>query len=66
MATASLIKAVGKLAVAGEQAGLSVEQMIEMLNGGVSVETLIELISRRLDLLQTSKRSVVSSTRWIM
>ena len=66
MATASLIKAVGKLAVAGEEAGLSVEQMIEMLNGGVSVETLIELISRRLDLLQASKRSVVTATRWMM
>jgi hypothetical protein len=69
MAAASLMKAIEKLAVAGEEAGLSVEQMIEMLNGGVSVETLIELIeliSCRLDLLQNSKRSVLSSVRWVM
>jgi hypothetical protein len=39
MATPSLIKAIGKLAVAGEQAGFSVEQMIEMLNSGVAYVT---------------------------
>ena len=66
MAAAALMKAIEKLAVAGEEAGLSVEQMIEMLNGGVSVETLIELISCRLDLLQNSKPSVLSSVRWVM
>jgi hypothetical protein len=66
MATPSLIKAIGKLAVAGEQAGFSVEQMIEMLNSGVSIETLIELISCRLDVLQTSTQPLVSSTRWVM
>jgi hypothetical protein len=33
-----------KLAVAGEQAGLSVEQMIRLLNDGLAVETLLELI----------------------
>jgi hypothetical protein len=60
------MKAIEKLAVAGEEAGLSVEQMIGMLNGGVSVETLIEPISCRLDLLQNSKRSVLSSVRWVM
>jgi hypothetical protein len=44
MATPSLTKAIGKLAIAGEQAGLSVDRMIEMLNSGVSVETLLEVI----------------------
>ena len=45
----SLVRAVGKLAVAGEQAGFSVEQMIELLDNGLSVETLLDLISWRLE-----------------
>jgi hypothetical protein len=44
----SLVRAVSKLAVAGEQAGFSVEQMIELLDNGLSVETLLDLISWRL------------------
>ena len=48
MRKASLITAVGKLAVAGEQAGFSLEQMIDLLNDGISVETLLDLISWRL------------------
>jgi hypothetical protein len=44
----SLVRAVSKLAVAGEQAGFSVEQMIELLDSGLSVETLLDLISWRL------------------
>jgi hypothetical protein len=43
-----LVTAIGKLAIAGEQAGLSVEQMIQLLNDGLTVETLLELISWRL------------------
>ena len=39
-----LAQAVEKLARAGEQVGLSVEDMIRLLNAGVSVETLIDLI----------------------
>ena len=31
--------------MAGEQAGLSIDQMIEMLNSGMNVETVLELIS---------------------
>jgi hypothetical protein len=45
----SLLRAVGKLAVAGEQAGFSLEQMIELLNEGLSVVTLLDLISWRLE-----------------
>ena len=65
MATPSLTKAIGKLAVAGEQAGLSVDRMIEMLNSGVSVETLLELIVWRLGVLQPLPPPG-SPTRWVM
>ena len=36
--------AIRKLALAGEQAGLSVEEMIELLKTDVSVETLLDLV----------------------
>ena len=39
-----LQKAINRLALAGEQVGISVEDMIQMLNSGVSVETLLDLI----------------------
>ena len=48
MENTKLMTAIGKLAVAGEQAGLSVEQMINLLNDGLTVETLLELITWRL------------------
>jgi hypothetical protein len=44
----SLFVAIEKLAVAGEQARFSLEEMIGLLNGGLSVETLLDLISWRL------------------
>jgi hypothetical protein len=37
-----------KLAVAGQQAGFSIEQMIGFLSAGMAVETLLDLISWRL------------------
>jgi hypothetical protein len=40
-----LIGAIRKLALAGEQAGFSVEEMIELLKTGASVETLLDLLS---------------------
>ena len=43
----SVIMAVYKLCVAGEQAGFSVEQMIQMLKAGITVETLLHLIEWR-------------------
>ena len=49
MARASLVIAIGKLAVAGEQAGFTIEQMIDLLNSGLAVGTLLELIAWRLD-----------------
>ena len=45
-----LIGAIRKLAVAGEKAGFTVEEMIELLNTGVSVETLLNLICFRLQM----------------
>jgi len=45
---AQLLRTVGKLARAGEQAGFSIEEMIEMLNSGMSVADLLNLITRRL------------------
>jgi hypothetical protein len=44
----SVVSAVNKLAIAGQQAGFSLEQMIELLNSGLSVLTLLDLISWRL------------------
>lgn len=48
---AHLLRAVGKLARAGEQAGFNIEEMIEMLDSGMSVESLLNLISGRLSQL---------------
>jgi len=52
-----LVRAVEKLARAGERAGLSVEEMIRILNAGVTVECLLDLIERRgVPLLPDGKR----------
>jgi hypothetical protein len=56
-------RAVEKLARAGEKAGFSVENMIQMLNAGVSVETLLDLIERS---LQASPPTIGRSYRWVM
>ena len=48
------INAIRKLAVAGEQAGFSLDQMIELLNSGLSVVALLDLITWRLGRLQSS------------
>lgn len=45
-----LTGAITKLALAGEQAGFSVEEMIALLNTGVSIDTLLNLICFRLEL----------------
>jgi hypothetical protein len=58
-----LVRAVEKLARAGEQAGMSVEDMIRILNAGVSVETLLELIERG---FRPSSAETGRSSGWIM
>jgi hypothetical protein len=52
-----------KLAVAGEQAGFSLEQMIQLLNAGISVETLLHLIEWRLG---AAEHDQPRPSRWIM
>jgi len=44
----STAQTVYKLLMAGGQAGFSLEQMIQILNSGVSVKTLLHLIEERL------------------
>jgi len=61
----SLLAAIGKLAIAGEQAGFSVEQMIQVLNAGFSVEDLLQLIARRLEPIPESVNPSVTSP-WVM
>jgi hypothetical protein len=59
----TLIRVVEKLAQAGEQAGFSVEDMIQMLNAGLTVETLLDIIERS---LQALPLETTRSSRWIM
>jgi len=59
----SAAQAVYKLTSAGEQAGFTVEEMIQMLNAGITVETLLHLIEWRLRGIDPSP---ARSSRWIM
>jgi hypothetical protein len=52
-----------KLAIAGEQAGFSLEDMISLLNAGLTVENLLDLIERRLTGVESMKPC---SARWVM
>jgi hypothetical protein len=52
-----------KLAIAGEQAGFSLEDMISLLNAGLTVENLLDLIERRLTAVEPMKPC---SARWVM
>ena len=61
MATPSIRATIGKLALAGEQAGFTVEQMIWMLNAGLTVEGLLWLIEWRLSCLE----ALAPFSRWI-
>lgn len=45
----SLVIAIIKLAVAGEQAGFSLEDMIQLLDSGLTVDGLLELITWRFE-----------------
>ena len=61
----SLALAISKLAAAGEQAGFSLEQMIELLDAGLSVQTLLELICWRLHPAHPLAESCASSSRCV-
>ena len=41
---------VAKVVVAGQQAGFTIEEMIEFLQNGLKLETLIDLIAARLEI----------------
>lgn len=66
MARAALMSAIEKLAIAGEQAGFTLEQMIDLLNAGLSVESLLELIAWRLEGTQSELPIVGSSSNWVL
>ena len=59
----STAQTVYKLAMVGEQAGFSLEQMIQMLNAGMTVQTLLNLIEWRLGEVAPSP---TRSSRWIV
>ena len=58
------VNAVKKLAIVGEQAGFSLEQMIQLLDSGMSVVGLLDLITWRLDLAQSSPSQALSLSGW--
>jgi hypothetical protein len=56
------VDAINRLALAGERAGFSIEQMIELLQQGFTVENLLCLIEWRLSPPTVAQ----SSSRWVM
>jgi hypothetical protein len=60
-----LVAAIEKFAIAGQQAGLSVEQMIDLLNDGMAVDTLLDLIAWRLEALRNPLVLRRSSSDWV-
>jgi hypothetical protein len=65
MESPSLVLAISKLAVAGEQAGFTLEQMIQLLDEGLSVATLLDLIAWRLHGAPLAEESSLRS-HWVM
>lgn len=61
----SLVGAVERLAIAGQQAGLSVEQMIDLLNDSMAVDTLLDLIDWRLEALRNPPILQGSPSGWV-
>jgi hypothetical protein len=66
MARAALMNAISKLAIAGEQAGFSIEQMTDLLGAGLTVETLLDLIAWRLEGTQSALPLQGSSSNWVI
>ena len=66
MENPSLVLAISKLAAAGEQAGFTLEQMIELLDQGLEIETLLELICWRLHGAAMPPANDVPRYRWVM
>lgn len=55
-------RAIERLVAAGEQAEINVEQMIQILNAGVSVEDLLDVIDMRLQ----TPREFIGYSRWVI
>ncbi len=66
MAASPIAASVFKLAVAGEQAGFTLQQMIELLNAGVTVESLLRMIERRLGWASACELPQLGSSLWVM
>ena len=66
MENPSLVLAVSKLAAAGEQAGFTLEQMIELLDSGLEVGALVDLISWRLHGVPLPPVTARSSSYWVV
>ena len=66
MENTSLVLVISKLAAAGEQAGFTLEQMIDLLDTGLEVETLLELICLRLNPAAMAPNHEVSRYRWVV
>jgi len=49
---------VEKLAMVGQQAGFTVQQMIDLLNSGVTVDTLLDLFVWRIDAMTRDLKDV--------
>ena len=47
-----------KLAMVGQQAGFTVQQMIDLLNSGVTVDTLLNLFVWRIDAMTRDLKDV--------
>lgn len=59
----TLRRAIERLAEAGERAGFSVEDLIRMLNAGLTVETLLDIIG---GCLEASSVETGRSSRGVM
>ena len=55
-----------KLAEAGARAGFSFEDMVALLNSGITVARLLELIESRLNSSSAQPKHQMSSKHWIM
>ena len=64
MDRSTLGHSISKLAIAGEQAGFTVEQMIQLLNDGLEVSSLISLIHWKLDYTEQTTPAP-SPYRWV-
>lgn len=56
------MEAIGDLGMAGEQAGFTLEQMLELLNAGITVDALLDMIAFR---LHGQTLPPLASARWV-